>query len=98
MGFEFFKRDRGLKLNSRTETTISVTVPPANPDFLSVAPSAHTVTVARLIDDLGTSQADGLSKNEASRRLESCGENVLQGNDSVSALSVLIKQFGMYIF
>lgn len=89
-----FKRDNGLKLNSRTNTTISVTFPPKNPDFSSVAPSAHTLTVQQLIEDLGTSQADGISKKEAARRLEGCGPNVLQGEDGVSALEVLIKQLG----
>ncbi|KAF9457771.1 sodium transport ATPase, partial [Collybia nuda] len=90
---KLFKRNNGLELNSRTSTTYSVTVPPKNPDFTSVAPSAHTLTVSQLIEDLGTSQADGLSKNEAARRLESCGENVLKGEDGVSALRVLLGQF-----
>jgi Na+-exporting ATPase len=89
-----FKRSNGLELNSRTSTTFSVTVPPKNPDFSSLAPSAHISTPSQLIEDLGTSQADGLSKNEAARRLESCGENVLKGEDGVSALRVLFGQFG----
>lgn len=94
MGFsKLFKRSNGLKLNSRS-ATYSVTVPPKVSDFSSIAPSAHTLTVSQLIEDLGTSQADGLSKNEAARRLESCGENVLKGEDGVSALRVLFGQFG----
>lgn len=90
-----FKREKGLALDSRTNTTFSVTVPPNNPDFSSVASSAHTVTTSQLISDLGTSQADGLSKNEAARRLETCGENILKGDNGVSALRVLIGQLGM---
>jgi Na+-exporting ATPase len=80
---QFFKHNNlnGLELNSRTSTTFSVTVPPKNLDFSSVAPSAHTLTASQLIEDLDTSQADGLSKNEAARRLESCGENALNGKE-----------------
>ncbi|TFK43621.1 sodium transport ATPase [Crucibulum laeve] len=88
----FDKGRSGLKLDGRTDTTISVTVPPNNPDFSSVAPSAHIITVEQLADDLGTSPNDGLSKNEAARRLESCGENLLQGDTGVSAWEVLVKQ------
>ncbi|KAG5641781.1 hypothetical protein DXG03_004257 [Asterophora parasitica] len=87
-----FKRDNGLKLSSRTDTGFSVTVAPRNPDFTSIGPTAHTLTVQQLVDDLGTSQNDGLSKNEAIRRLESCGPNVLDGDGGVSAIEVLIKQ------
>lgn len=87
-----FKRDHGLKLTSRTNTAFSVTVPPKNPDFSSLGPTAHTLTVQQLAEDLGTSPVDGLSKNEAARRLESCGPNVLDGDDGVSAMEVLIKQ------
>ncbi|RDB26013.1 Calcium-transporting ATPase 3 [Hypsizygus marmoreus] len=89
----FTRRNDGLKLTSRTNTTLSVTVPPKNPDFTSVAPSAHVVSIQHLVEDIGTSQADGLSKNEAARRLESCGPNALEGDSGVSALEVLIKQF-----
>ncbi|KAG5651926.1 hypothetical protein H0H81_006907 [Sphagnurus paluster] len=89
-----FKRDHGLKLTSRTNTAFSVTVPPKNPDFSSLGPTAHTLTVQQLAEDLGTSPVDGLSKNEAARRLESCGPNVLDGDDGVSAMEVLIKQLG----
>ncbi|KAF5379843.1 hypothetical protein D9615_005799 [Tricholomella constricta] len=89
----FFKSDHGLKLSSRTSTALSVTVQPANPDFTSLGPTAHTLTVQRVIEDLGSSQTDGLSKNEAARRLESCGPNLLDGDDGVSVLGVLLKQF-----
>lgn len=88
---KLFKRSNGLELSSRT---YSVTVPAKVSDFSSISPSAHTLTVSQLVEDLGTSQADGLSKNEAARRLESCGENALKGDDGVSALRVLFGQFG----
>lgn len=87
-----FHRRSDLKLSSRTDTTLSVTVPPQNPDFSSVVPIAHTLTPQQLLEDLGVSQNDGLSKNEAARRLESCGENLLQGKASVSAWRVLLGQ------
>jgi len=92
-----FSRNNDLKLSSRTDTTISVTVPPKVQDFSSIAPIAHTLTVDQLLDDFGTSRNDGLSKNEAARRLQTCGENLLQGKGGVSAFRVLIGQFGMLI-
>ncbi|KAF8165431.1 sodium transport ATPase [Crassisporium funariophilum] len=87
-----FNRRSDLRLNSRTDTTLSVTVPPKNPDFASVASSAHTITAEQLFEDLNTSQNDGLSRNEAARRLEIYGENLLQGKDGVSAWRVLFGQ------
>ncbi|RXW25273.1 hypothetical protein EST38_g541 [Candolleomyces aberdarensis] len=87
-----FKKSTGLELNRRTDTTISVTVPPNNPDFTSVAGYAHTLTVQQLTEELGTSANDGLSKNEAIRRLESHGENLLKGKEGVSALRVFVGQ------
>ncbi|KAF8897450.1 sodium transport ATPase [Infundibulicybe gibba] len=91
--FHIFQHDTGLKLTSRTNTTLSVTVPPKNPDFASIVPLAHTLSVSQLIEDLGTSKVDGLSKNEATRRLETSGENILEGEDGVSAVKVLVRQF-----
>ncbi|KAF8660097.1 hypothetical protein AX16_001655 [Volvariella volvacea WC 439] len=93
MGFlDNLFRVNDLRLGSRTNTTISITVPPNVPDLTSVAPIAHTLSVQQVVDDLGTSQADGLSKNEALRRIERYGENLLNGDDGVSALHVLIGQ------
>ncbi|KAG2008873.1 calcium-transporting ATPase [Coprinopsis cinerea AmutBmut pab1-1] len=82
----------GVELNRRTETTISVTVAPQNPDFFSVTPKSHTLTPARLAEDLGTSLTDGLSRNEAARRLATYGENVLEGDGGISIWKVLIGQ------
>ncbi|KAL0948852.1 hypothetical protein HGRIS_008973 [Hohenbuehelia grisea] len=81
-----------LKLTSRTNTTISVSVAPNNPDFTSVAPIAHTLSTEDILDELGTSDVHGLTKNEAKRRLEHCGENILEGSTGVSAIKVLIGQ------
>ncbi|KAL1705443.1 hypothetical protein EV121DRAFT_203537 [Schizophyllum commune] len=81
-----------LKLNSRTDTSYTVTVDPQNPDFTSVASYAHTQTVEQILSDLGTNAEDGLSKNESTRRLERHGENLLKGKDGVSAWRVLIGQ------
>jgi magnesium-transporting ATPase (P-type) len=89
-----FSKQPDLDLNRRTDTTISVTVAPKSHDFTAVTPVSHTLTVAELLEELGTSQSDGLSKNEAARRLETCGENVLDGTDGVSALRVLVGQLG----
>ncbi|KAG6817249.1 hypothetical protein H0H87_011306, partial [Tephrocybe sp. NHM501043] len=88
----FFKEKYGLKIKSRTNTTVSVTVSPTNPNYASLGPTAHTLSVAQLVDEIGTSTNDGLSKNEAARRLETCGANVLDGDSGVSALEVFIKQ------
>jgi len=89
-----FTTRNDLKLSRRTDTTISVTVAPTNPDFTAVAGYAHTLTVQQLTEELGTSANDGLSKNEAIRRLESHGENVLKGKEGVSAWRVFIGQLG----
>lgn len=91
-----FRRNPELKLSSRVNTTLSVTFPPQNPDFSSVIPIAHTLTPQQILEDLGVSQNDGLSKNEAARRLESCGENLLHGKVSISAWRVLLGQLGMH--
>ena len=92
-----FNRRNDLRLGSRTDTTISVTVPPKTHDFSSLIPTAHTRNVQELLEDLGTSPNDGLSKNEAVRRLASCGENLLQGKDGVSPWRVLFGQLCKYL-
>lgn len=94
--FDLLRRDPAIWLNSRTNTTISTTVPPNNPDFPSVAWTAHTLTVQQLVGDLGTSAANGLSKNEAGRRLETYGENLLADSGGVSAWKVLVGQLGRF--
>ncbi|KAL0959255.1 hypothetical protein HGRIS_014526 [Hohenbuehelia grisea] len=86
-----FKRP-DLKLSSRTSTVVSVSVAPNNPNFASVASIAHTLGIDQILDELGTSDVHGLTKNEAKRRLENCGENILEGTTGVSALQVLIGQ------
>jgi len=92
-----FNRRNDLRLGSRTDTTISVTVPPKTHDFSSLIPTAHTRNVQELLEDLGTSPNDGLSRNEAVRRLASCGENLLQGKDGVSPWRVLFGQLCKYL-
>ncbi|KAJ3511996.1 hypothetical protein NLJ89_g3776 [Agrocybe chaxingu] len=87
-----FSQKQGVKLGSRSGTTTSVTVPPNNPDFSSIVPIAHTLTPEQIFADLGTNPADGLSKNEAARRLETCGENLLAGEGGVSAWKVFFSQ------
>ncbi|CAA7264368.1 unnamed protein product [Cyclocybe aegerita] len=87
-----FSQKQGVKLGSRSGTTTSVTVPPNNPDFSSIAPVAHTLTPEQIFADLGTNPADGLSKNEAARRLETYGENLLAGKGGVSAWKVFFSQ------
>ena len=86
----------GVPLGSRTNTTQTVSVPSQCNDFTDIIPSAHITTISRLLVDLGTARNDGLTKNEAGRRLESCGENVLEGESGVSALSVLLRQVGKH--
>lgn len=85
-----------VKLTNRA-TTYSVTVPPTNSDFSNVAIAAHTHSVDDIISSMGTSKTDGLSKNEAHRRLEQHGENLLKGRAGVSAWRVLGGQLGQLI-
>ncbi|KAG6861634.1 hypothetical protein C0995_014073 [Termitomyces sp. Mi166 len=87
-----FTRGDGLKIKSRTNTTASVTVSPTNPNYATLGPISHTLTVDQLVQQLGTNQADGLTNNEAARRLETCGPNLLDEDDGVSAVEVLVKQ------
>ncbi|KAF9476056.1 sodium transport ATPase [Pholiota conissans] len=87
----FFKRKPDLKLGSRTNTTISFSVP-AQKDFESIAATAHVSPVEDVLRDVGVTTGDGLSKNEAARRLEAHGENLLQGKGGVSAWKVLTGQ------
>ncbi|TFL01470.1 sodium transport ATPase [Pterulicium gracile] len=88
----FGKDKDNLKLNSRSNTTMSVTVAPKEGNFESLIPSVHTANIDDFADNIGTNQRDGLSKNEASRRLEQCGENLLKDTHKVSAINVLIGQ------
>lgn len=90
-----FGRRRDLKLASRTNTTVSFSVPPQQ-DFSYIASHAHVLSVDQVLIDGGVSVDDGLSKNEAARRLANCGENLLQGKGGVSAWRVLTGQLGNY--
>lgn len=94
MGIRLFGNTNSnkLRLSSRTNTNYSVTVPPTNPNFSNVGSSAHTFTIEELVSEIGTSRTDGLSKNEAHRRLERYGENLLKGRTGVSAWRVLVGQ------
>lgn len=87
----FFKRRPDLSLSSRIDT---VTVPAKVDDFATILPVAHILTPSEIFDGLGTSKTDGLSRNEAARRLERCGENLLQSKEGVSAWRVLFGQLG----
>ncbi|KAG6829048.1 hypothetical protein H0H92_005879 [Tricholoma furcatifolium] len=60
--------------------------------YASAGPKAHILTMHELADELGTSLKEGLSRNEAERRLQVCGANVLAGDDEVSAILILFKQ------
>lgn len=90
-----FKQKPDLQLSSRLDT---VTVSPNNPDFSSLIPYVHTIPSKQALQDLGSSEADGLSSNEADRRLETCGENLLDGDDGISAIKVLLGQLGKIQF
>ena len=93
-----FTRSNNLRLDSRTDTTISYSVPPKTSDFTSVASTAHTLPYEQILEDLGVNEKDGLTKNEAQRRLQSCGENLLEGKGGVTAWRVLVSQLGMSTF
>ncbi|KAF9525725.1 calcium-transporting ATPase 3 [Crepidotus variabilis] len=91
--FNFFRDEhRDLRLGSRTNTTISVSVSPQNSDLSSIGPRAHTLTPDQIAAEIGTSLGDGLSTNEAARRLVSEGENLLEGHNQVSIWNVLVGQ------
>ncbi|KAF9452467.1 sodium transport ATPase [Macrolepiota fuliginosa MF-IS2] len=68
-------------------------IPKNNSDFTGINSTAHTLTPQQITTELSTSVMGGLSKDEALRRLESCGENILQGGGGISALRVLLGQF-----
>ena len=88
-----FSRGRsGIQIDSRLDT---VSVKPENPDFVQVAATAHTRTRTHIVRDLGSSEDNGLTKNEATRRLMTYGENLLQGESKVSAIKVLVSQIGV---
>ncbi|KAG6840360.1 hypothetical protein C0991_007217 [Blastosporella zonata] len=89
-----FQNKGGLKLKSRTSTGASVFVIPTNPNYGSLGPTAHTISVGQLAEEMGTSSTEGLSRHEAARRLEACGANALEGDEGVSAIKVLLKQCG----
>ncbi|KJA23837.1 hypothetical protein HYPSUDRAFT_65955 [Hypholoma sublateritium FD-334 SS-4] len=86
-----FTKQQVLKLASRTNTTVSFSVPPQQ-DFSFIASHAHILSEDEVLNDSGVSANDGLSKNEAVRRLESYGDNLLQGKGGVSAWRVLVGQ------
>ncbi|KIJ35526.1 hypothetical protein M422DRAFT_180761 [Sphaerobolus stellatus SS14] len=82
-------RPTGVQIDARVDT---LSVLPANPDFLSVAETAHIQTRIQVLRDLGSSQDNGLTNNDASRRLTAYGENVLIRTAKVSAWNVLFGQ------
>ncbi|KAJ7102431.1 sodium transport ATPase [Mycena belliarum] len=89
MGLFKSEKTSNLQLSSRIDT---VTVAPPNPDFSAIIPYAHTISASEALQNLASSEEDGLSKNEAARRLETCGENLLDGDNGVSALRILFAQ------
>ncbi|KAF8994727.1 sodium transport ATPase [Cyathus striatus] len=87
-----FKKKPVLEFSSRTSTTTSDTISPINIDLPSLALTAHTFSISRLLGEIGTSPPDGLSRSEAGRRLERYGEDMLKGQGGVSIWRVLVGQ------
>ncbi|MBN0049353.1 hypothetical protein JS756_35990, partial [Streptomyces actuosus] len=53
---------------------------------------AHTLTYEAVIKELGTQLDDGLTPDEASRRLQQYGPNKLDEGEGVSVLKILVRQ------
>ncbi|GJJ14014.1 hypothetical protein Clacol_008271 [Clathrus columnatus] len=80
---DFFFRNRTNNRQTSvpldTNRLDTVTVPPRNLDLLSVYSTAHVLPAKDVVKHLGSSEENGLSNNEATRRLTQYGENVLKG-------------------
>jgi magnesium-transporting ATPase (P-type) len=53
---------------------------------------AHALTVAQAASELGAASIDGLSSQEATRRLDEYGRNEFGSDEGVQPLSILIGQ------
>ncbi|PGH15898.1 potassium/sodium efflux P-type ATPase, fungal-type [Helicocarpus griseus UAMH5409] len=53
---------------------------------------AHCLPYDTVIEELGTHPDDGLTTDEAKRRLESHGPNMLEGGEEVSIVKILVRQ------
>ena len=74
--------------------TDPTTRPPASDDApAKPRPAYHTLTVDEVVADLGTNPTDGLSAEEAARRLAENGPNILRESDRKSPLLLLARQF-----
>ncbi|KAF8756550.1 cation transport ATPase (P-type) family [Rhizoctonia solani] len=62
------------------------------PGQIPLSERAHLLDAAAIIRKLRSSEHDGLTQEEAQRRLEEYGENALDDEGGVSAIKVLIRQ------
>jgi Na+-exporting ATPase len=53
---------------------------------------AHSLTYTDVINQLGTNSDDGLTSGEVKQRLETYGENMLEGDEGVSLAKIVIRQ------
>ncbi|KAL4916017.1 hypothetical protein BDW62DRAFT_212310 [Aspergillus aurantiobrunneus] len=67
--------------------------PPQNgADALVLSQAAHTLTYEAVVRELGTGLDEGLSPEEASRRLQEHGPNKLDEGEGVSMVKILVRQ------
>ncbi|KAL0072259.1 hypothetical protein AAF712_000020 [Marasmius tenuissimus] len=86
---KFFSR----KTFGRSYTRSSTHPVPANlAQATTLAERAYVLDSEIILKKLTTSDSDGLSEDDATKRLEEYGENLLENKGGVSALSVLIRQ------
>ncbi|KAL0565519.1 hypothetical protein V5O48_016504 [Marasmius crinis-equi] len=85
----FFSR----KTFGRSYTRSSTHPVPANlAKATTLAERAYVLDVDNVLNKLNTTDSDGLSEDDANRRLEEYGENLLDNGGGVSAINVLIRQ------
>lgn len=53
---------------------------------------AHCLSHDAVVRELGTDPEDGLTVEEAKRRLETYGPNMLEGGEGVSVVKILVRQ------
>jgi len=66
---------------------------PLNPDRSQVADLAHALDVQKTVALLATNIHDGLSDEEAARRLEADGPNRVEETEGLSIWEILLRQF-----
>lgn len=53
---------------------------------------AHSLTFAQVLEELGVSGIDGISPDEATKRLEEYGKNELDNGPGINPTKILVRQ------